>query len=264
MVRALVLSAVFLAGLSVAAGRVFIYPMPFAALSGTTAYTTVDLAGAVFGVRRLAADIAWIQLLQYYGTPEQPLIKNQEYRRSGAITKFLYGWQEVHDGQAGNDQEYDPQFGGGKYPALLSYCYRIVALDPFYTYAYLYGGGTLAWNLNRPDEALELLRHGITVMERYHHDLTRDVHQPYWQLNLYVSAIIYRTSGDHAAMVRLLETAVRQPQAPNMVKAILANIYQKQNNHPAAARLWLEIYDSKDPSYRATAEKKLAELQRYL
>lgn len=269
MVRALALTAVLLAGLSIALARLYSSPMPYAAFSSETAYTAVDLAGAVFGVRRLAADIAWIQLLQYYGTPERPLSKEQEYRLSWDMTKYLFGIDDGHDshdrdGGGGGGEEYHAQIDGGKYAGLLSYCYRIVALDPFYTYAYLYGGGALAWNLNRPEEALELLRHGITVMERCHHDLTRDVQQPYWQLNLYVSAIVYRTSGDHAAMVRLLETAVRQPAAPNMVKAILANIYQKQNNLPAAARLWLEIYDSKDPSYRATAEKKLAELQRYL
>jgi tetratricopeptide (TPR) repeat protein len=79
----------------------------------------------------LAADIAWIQALVYYGTTEQ-----------------------------GVESEESEQ-GGGKYPLFLAYCQRVARLDPSFKYVYYYGGGVLGWNLNRPSEAEELLKEGI-------------------------------------------------------------------------------------------------------
>lgn len=268
MVRSLIFSALVAAGLCAGLARTFAYPFPFATVAGTTAYTAFDFASVVFGIRRLGADIAWIQLLQYYGSPEKPLDKDREFQLSWDMTKYLFGVRIEKEvcSEPGclHEDHYHPQLEGGVYPAFARYCYRIIALDPFYYYAYLYGGGALAWNLDRPDEALKLLEHGILVMEKHKRNITRDIHQPYWQLNLYASAIVYRTSGDFAGMIRLLETAVRQPDAPNMVKSILANIYQKQQRYAEAVRLWIEIYDSRDQSYRANAERKINELRKYI
>jgi len=106
----------------------------------------------------------------------------------------------------------------------------VVDLDPFFQYAYLYGAGALAWNLNRPDEAVELLKKGIDYMENYRSDITKDVHESFWQLNLYMSAIVYRKMDDFKKMTYMLEVAVKQPDCPNIIKAILANIYQKEGS----------------------------------
>ena len=79
-----------------------------------------------------------------------------------------------------------------------------------------------------------------------------------------MSAIIYSKSGKFGEMTALLETAVKQPECPNMVKAILANIYQKKSEPGKALKLWLEIYDSKDPTYTGKALSKISELSAIL
>lgn len=93
--------------------------------------TLEDAGGVVLGLRRMDANLAWIQTLQYYGTPEK--------------------------GQS--DEEADN--GQGNYPLFLTYCRHVADIDPYFTYMYLYGGSVLGWNLNRLDEAEALLKEGI-------------------------------------------------------------------------------------------------------
>jgi tetratricopeptide (TPR) repeat protein len=140
----------------------------------------------------------------------------------------------------------------------------VAGLDPFFSHAYLYGAGALAWNMGRPDEAAKLLHRGIIAMERYQENSTLDLHQPYWQFNLYLSAIIYRKAGELEKMLSLLEVAVQQKDCPNMMKSILANIYQKDKKYVQALKLWMSVYDSNDPSYRVRAERKIFELKEVL
>lgn len=217
--------------------RAFTYPFPPVKISPIKQYIMTDASGVAFGMRRLVSDIAWIELLQYYG------------KEDGLVHEHYHG----HD----NDD-------GDRYINLLTYCRRIVELDPFFYYVYLYGAGSLAWNEKRPDEATELLKLGINKLERIKSDITNDVHEPYWQLNLYLSAIIYKKMGDLTNMTSLLEQAVHQPHCPNMVKTILANIYQKEGKLAASLKLWLDIYESSDPTYLDQAEKKIEELRKLL
>ncbi|MEI8218210.1 MAG: hypothetical protein WCG51_04090 [Elusimicrobiota bacterium] len=268
MLRLLVISVVLFSVVNAELARGFAYPLAFSAADAAASYTGLDIASVVMGVRKLGADIAWIQLLQYYGTPEKPLDEDRAFQLSWDMTKYLFGAKidkEVCFTEGCDDKShYHPQIDGGVYPLFLQYCYRIVALDPSYYFTYLYGGGALAWNLNRPQEALLLLEHGIAVLAKYQHASVRDIHEPYWQLNLYVSAIVYRKSGDFTGMLSLLETAVGQPDAPNMIKGILANIYQKQKKYTEALRLWINIYDTNDLSYRRRAEEKVNELKKII
>ena len=107
-----------------------------------------------------------------------------------------------------------------------------------------------------------MLQEGITVYGKHKESLTNDVHQPYWRLNLYLSAIIYMKSGEYGKMTSLLETAVLQPNAPNMIKSILANIYQKEKQYARSLKLWIDIYDSNDPSYQDRAAMKITQLKK--
>ncbi|MHB9156031.1 MAG: tetratricopeptide repeat protein [Endomicrobiales bacterium] len=253
--------------------RQFPNPYPPLKISPLERYAVLDMSGVLAGARRIAADIAWIQLLQYYGSPEKPLDKETEFRLSWDMTRYLAGLpaEEEEGHEQGHHEDHEPghheeghshpAVEGGVYPDFLSYCRRVTGLDPFFSYAYLYGAGTLAWNLNRPEEAMSLLKQGILTMEKYRQNSTQDIHQPFWQYHLYLSAILYRQSGEDEKMTALLEAAVKQPQCPNMVKAILANIYQKADKAPGALNLWLEIYDSGDPSYREKAVQKIDELK---
>ena len=106
------------------------YPPMTASLS-TPETDLQDVGGVSLGLRRLTADLAWIQTLQYYGTPES--------------------------GQS----EFEIENGIGRYPRFLATCQRVAGIDPYFTYVYYFGGAVLGWNLNRFSEAEELLKEGI-------------------------------------------------------------------------------------------------------
>lgn len=249
--------------------RVFSYPYPQIKIAANSKYAVIDMCGVMFGARRLAADIAWVELLQYYGSPERPLDKDTEFDLSWDMTKYLFGIPLVKDGGRGAvgdkkpKQEHHTDFNAGKYADLYQNTLRVTELDPFFSYAFLYGAGALAWNLDRPEEAIKLLKAGIVSVERFSPDISKDVHHPFWQYHLYLSAIIYKKAGKFTEMTTLLETAVKQPECPNMVKAILANIYQKEGVEIKALKLWFEIYDSNDPTYSAKAAQKISELKSF-
>ncbi len=91
-----------------------------------------DAAFITFGFRRLAADVAWVQLLQNMGS-------------------------------------YDGVKSSKNYPYLKNDTLRVTRIDPYFHRAYLFGAATLAWlrSTNRPDEALEVLAEGIHYNPTY-------------------------------------------------------------------------------------------------
>jgi hypothetical protein len=246
----------------------FHYPLGRARLSPLTQFTVLDLTGTLAGTRRIAADIAWVQLLQYYGSPEKPMDKDTQFKLSIDMTKYLAGIPVektiCHEKGCHDESHYHPAIDGGVYPLISKYCIRVTNLDPFFYQVYLYGAGALAWNLNRPEEAVQLLQTGIANLDSYEQNISNDPAYPFWQLNLYTAAIIYRKKGEFDKMTSLLEVAVRQPQCPNLVKSILANIYQRQGARSALAKslkLWIDIYDSGDKTYTERSTQKITELR---
>lgn len=189
-----------------------------------TSYGLLDLSGIIFGMRRMAADIAWIQLMQYYGTLETD--------ESGKEIDF-----------------HGEDYGGGKYHEVLNLTQRVIRLDPYFHYAYLYSAGALAWNLNRPEEGIILLHEGIRNDPKY------------WRFRLYLGAVIYQQLGKFEKMLFLLEETKKYPDCPNLVKVILSNIYEKQGRYFDSLKIWLEVLESKDEFYRFRAEKKILELK---
>jgi len=192
--------------------------------SKKTSYGLLDLSGIILGMRRMAADIAWIQLMQYYGTPETD--------ESGKEIDF-----------------HGEDYGGGKYYEVLSLTQRVIRLDPYFHYAYLYSAGALAWNLNRPEEAISLLKEGISNDPKY------------WRFRLYLGAIIYLQLKKFDKMVILLEEAVKYPDCPSLVKVILANIYEEEGRYLDCLKIWFQVLESKDEFYRLRAKKKTLELR---
>ncbi|OGS35803.1 MAG: hypothetical protein A2293_15530 [Elusimicrobia bacterium RIFOXYB2_FULL_49_7] len=251
----------------------FSNPFPPAGVSPITEYAVFDLVGIVSGTRRLFSDIAWIQLLQYYGRADKPVSLEEEIETSWDVVHFFSGlrlWKDKHEDEEHCDEHGCSHAGHhhiednkdpAEYKRLLDHCRRIVALDPFFNYVYLYGAGALAWNLERTDEAIELLKHGISELDTYHANFGNDVNEPYWRINLYLSAILYRKSGEFLKMTGVLEKAVRLPECPALVKSILANIYQKDGKPAQSLKLWIDIYESGDTSYHSHAAEKIAELK---
>jgi tetratricopeptide (TPR) repeat protein len=93
----------------------------------STPYAAQDVALVSAGLRAAAADLAWIQLLQYLAgdLPEMVDAKPFEHMKTMSL--------------------------------------RVARLDPTFHRAYLFGAGVLAWfpSVNRPEEAVEILQEGM-------------------------------------------------------------------------------------------------------
>ncbi|MBI5629371.1 MAG: hypothetical protein HY921_00635 [Elusimicrobia bacterium] len=190
-----------------------------------------------FGMRRLAADLGLIRLLVYYGTPEPDS-------------------REAHEGEPGHHHEpFDSDhpersWGGGFYPELGPRARRLLDIDPKFSYPALFSAGALAFNLNRPQEALGLLEYG----------LKRDPGN--FQFHAYIAAIGFHKRGDIAQSVRLLEPVLGQPDCPTMIKSMVAFLYKKSGQREKAIRLYREIIETtRDVGYRETAERMLKEIE---
>ncbi|MGQ0645788.1 MAG: tetratricopeptide repeat protein [Elusimicrobiota bacterium] len=203
-------------------------------------HALMDVSLVLAGLRRFGGDLAFIQMLQYYSSAQ------------------------VHDeGPDGHEKkEYHLNLGSeaaadlhphvrlDNYPRLFSHFTRIVSLDPYFQYAYLFGGGALAFNLNRNDEAVALLEKGMQMDPAN------------WQLRLYAGAVAFRKADQMEKVIALLEDAIQHPDCPSMVENILANIYRKRGDIRRAAEVYLHMLEtSRDESYRSTARQKLKELQ---
>ena len=182
-----------------------------------------DFGGLLLGMRRLTADIAWVSVLQYYGA------------------------HEVREADRGEPHD----LGEGEYPALKKMVMRVVRIDPYFQFAYLYGAGSLALNLDRYDEGLELLEEGIKY------------NPTYWKFRLYVAGIVYKKKGEYDNFIGVLEDAVRYPDCPNLVKSCLANIYKARKNYPRALEIWLGIMEQKNLDFttKHQAEEQIADLR---
>ena len=178
--------------------------------------------GSLLGLRRLSSDLAWIRLLQYYGTLE----REEEH---------------IHHG------EYCDR---GEYENLLPMCQEVVRLDPYFHYAYLFGGGSLAFNHQRYDEAIELLREGIKNNPKF------------WKFRLYIAAIVFTRTKEYDKVVPLLEEAIRYRDCPEVVKIFLANIYKAKGEYGKAIVIWENILaTSRNEWARATAQSLLQKME---
>jgi tetratricopeptide (TPR) repeat protein len=111
------------------------YRLPFPHFNALLTKTSgmQDAAFITLGFRALAADVAWVELLQNMG----------DY---------------------GNAEE-----SGKKFPYLKNDTLRVTRIDPYFKRAYLFGAATLAWlqSTNRPDEAMDILEEGVRYNPEY-------------------------------------------------------------------------------------------------
>lgn len=174
---------------------------PLAELPATP-YALQDAALVSGGLRAAAADLAWVELLQYGagGSPDLP-------DRPGRV-----------------------------FDRMKDMSLRVVRLDPSFRRAYLYGAGILAWfrNVDRPDEAVELLREGMKndPGERAY--------------SVFVAAIAFQQKGDVDKTVALLESTLSDPHSPIETRAILANLYKTRGEYAKALAVWDAILDDDD------------------
>jgi tetratricopeptide (TPR) repeat protein len=190
------------------------------ALSPDTAVEAVSLYS--LGLRRAAADLGLIRMLIYYGTREDP--------------------HEHHEHAHAHNE--------GKHLELLPRALAIIDSDPSFTYASLYASGALAFNLDRTEEALQLLQYA----------LSRDPGN--FQLRSYVGAVGFHKKGDIKSVIALLEPALEYPDCPTMIKHLVAYLYRKDGRSEKARALYQEIRDeSRDEGYRRLADAAMRELR---
>ncbi len=187
----------------------------------------------LFGHRRIAADIVFIQTLQYYGS--------------------------IHEEEIAEGAKLSPGEGFGtglvRYDKLFSYALRCARLDRNFEFAVTFTAAALAWVQNRENEAIFLLTDAIDFWDAQKLDTP-----VFYQSNLYLSAIAVRKEKGMAASTIYLEKAIRYPDCPDMVKNILGEIYMKLGDYRNAARVLAMNIDSRDPEYRRRAREKLEKI----
>lgn len=191
-----------------------------------------DMFSLAFGMRRLFSDIWFVRLLQYYGTPELQAEEEAE-----------------HAGHTGPHP--DQHFGEGKYPEFTARARHVLEIDPGFTAACLYGAGSLAFNLNRPDEAEELLNYGLKYSPKE------------WKYLNVLAAIGYSKAKNPAAVAASIAPLLKEPDCPVMLKQLSAFLNKKIGNYAAAAAIYADIAaTSHDAFYVNNARKELDLLSR--
>jgi hypothetical protein len=105
-------------------------------------FAVQDMGAVVNGARRLGADLAFIELLQYYGSPENAHPDHPRGRRALAsrtieeIEERESGHVHIHMGHEGEAETTDRP--SGAFPELKDYAFRAGALDPRFHFSFLF------------------------------------------------------------------------------------------------------------------------------
>lgn len=203
-----------------------------------------DMFALALGARRLFADVWFIRLLQYYGTPEFP--EGDEEAAPLAWLKPEPAGEHHHHHHIGLN-------GEGKYPEFLARARHVLEIDPGFTVAALYGAGSLAFNMDRPEEAKELLAYAL---EYSPHE---------WKYLKVLAAIGYSKADDPAAVAAAIAPLLKDPDCPVMLKQQAAFLNKKIHNYAAAAAIYADIAaTSRDTAYVRNAERELEKLAKML
>jgi len=202
-------------------------------LTVTEHYLT-DVGCLLIGARRLAADVAYVQFLQYYGGSEHAEEEDEEHAGHDHGPDGVH-----HDGPppAMGMEDYfkrqrEHDMSRGVYPRLLELSTRVLRLDPYFNGVILEAAGALAFNQKRIDESLGLLREAIV----------RD--PSFFRYHLYVSAILYKQKGNDPGMIALLMEAIKYPDCPPMLEMILGNLLKQVGRPLDAARVFLHTFQT--------------------
>ena len=186
-----------------------------------------DAVALALGVRRLAADLWFIRLMQYYGTPE-----------------LLEGEGEEEALERGEN-------GAGKYPDFLPVARHILALDPYFTNAGLYAAASLAFNMARPEEAVSLLNGALIYRPKE------------WKYVALLAAIGYSKAKNPAKVSELITPLIMEPDCPVMIRQLAAFLNKRMGNYSAAYRIYKTIIETtKDRFYIDNARKEMAKLEK--
>lgn len=198
--------------------------------------TPVSFWASTLGMRRLAADIVWIQALQYYGG------------------KGEAGGSELRPVKDKKTRRF--------YPELKSYWQQIIRFDPLFVNVYLVGPTTLGWNLKRYDEAMELIDEGIKTVENIDsafknlnlkaigekHPLILGKMSYFkeikWKLYTFKAVLLYFNQDKFEKAIPLLERIVFKQDTPEEIEIMLAQVYEYRRDYMKALKLWMHIFET--------------------
>lgn len=196
-------------------------------LSGATG----DMLALALGSRRLFADLWFIRLMQYYGTRE------------------FHGDEEAGDGHHHHDEH--ENYGGGSYPLFLPMARHVLEVDPAFTAAGLYAAASLAFNMQRGEEAQELINYALKYNPRE------------WKYLTMLAAIGYSKAQNPVAVAEAIAPILKDPDCPVMLKQLAAFLNKKSGNYAAAAAIYADIAaTSRDEAYVKNARRELEKLAR--
>ena len=218
------------------------YPSPTEVnLATEDAVTNASLL--TLGMRRLAVDIMLIRTIVYYGTKESEMSLAYQ-RRIGLLPTFPHDEEDDHHHHEGGRVKHGPR---GIYPDLAPRARRMIVMDPFWTYPPLWVAGALAFNQNRPQEALSVLR----AARKYLPDEKRYL--------TYMAAIAFHKDGDLAGTVEELAPLLDK-DSPTMIKNMVAFMYVRLGRKREAGLLYLDILESRNTKYHKSARRALKKL----
>lgn len=192
-----------------------------------------DAAFLGLGLRKLGADINFIRLLQYYGSEEETLSNADA---NGVLPPPAGGFD----------------YGGGVYAEFLPRLRHITSLDPYFKYAFLYGAGVLAFNLERPEDALAVLEEARRSMPDE------------WQFGKYMAAIGYKNAREPEKVADVLDSMVTLPGTPVMLKQQAAFLNKRIGRLKRAYEIYADIAASSvEKNYVDNARKNMRALEKY-
>jgi tetratricopeptide (TPR) repeat protein len=226
LIAALASSLAALWAVGWAFGRDFKLPYPPLSAMKVRPDDAVETAGFLsLGLRRGAADVGFVRLLQYYGTPEG---------------EFQFAFlAPIEHGES--------PYEGGVYPEMYARGREIIDLDPYFDHAAEYAIGSLAFNLNRPLESIDLL------------ERVRKYNPKQWRYDALLAAVGYLKAKNPEKVADSLLPVALDPDSPAMVKQETAFLLKKIGRNAQAVRVYqLLILTTKDEGYIDNARRNIA------
>jgi tetratricopeptide (TPR) repeat protein len=226
--------------LNVYIGNNYLYPFPpVSNLKDVGNDPYLELGGLFMGVRSLAADVVWIQTLQYYGGPSDGEEQEKE--------------EAEHEGHHHHDLH---DMESTAYTQLLPLCERAVWLDPYFLHVYVLGSAAIGFVQERYDEASQLLKEG--VVWNYNPGNVR-----FWRMNYSLAAIGYAKVKDYKKVIDILEKTIEPNESPLILVRVLANTYEKNGEYRKSYQLW-KIIEDRFPEEGRRAREKMNRLSLHI
>ncbi len=186
-----------------------------------------DFLAVNLGMRRIFADIWFVRLMQYYGTPEE----------------------EEEEGHVHGPHCHHFNYGSGRYPDFYPMSVHLLSMDPYFENAVLYASASLAFNLERPEKAVALLKIALT-------------HSPKkWKYLSMLAAIGYSKSRQPEKLADIFLDFLKEPDCPTMIKQLAAFLNKKVGNYGRAYFIYKDIFEtSRNKYYVKNAKKQMTKL----